>query len=145
MRDATPARGEAASLLETVRCAYSQDWVALDSYELERRLAGTVAPDVILVPEPGNGDPAIGVGEVRRLFDTARDQWSSCRYLLEEVRPLGQAQVVVIGRLVATLRSSGSRASFPFVHAWHVEGTQVSRIEAFVDRAQASASLGRSL
>jgi ketosteroid isomerase-like protein len=145
MRDVTPARGDAATLSETVRCAYSEDWLALGSEEVATRLVRAADPDLTFVPEQETGGPPIGVGEVCRLLERARDHWTSCRYLLEEVSPLSSGGVVVIGRVVATSRGSGSRASFPFVHVWHARGTRVRRIEAFADRAQAGAALGRSL
>jgi hypothetical protein len=145
MRDVTPARGDAATLCETVRCAYNEDWLALGSEEVATRLVGAADPGLIFVPEQEAGDPAIGVGEVCRLLERARDQWTSCRYLLEELRPLSPGKVVVIGRVVATSRGSGSRASFPFVHVWHARGARVHRIEVFAGRAQAGAALGHSL
>jgi hypothetical protein len=136
------ARGGAASICDTVRCAYSEDWLAMDSLVVESRLREIADPELTFVPEPGTGDAVSGVTEVHRLLDEARGEWASCRYLLDEIREVRPTEAVVIGRVVATLRGSGSRASFTFVHAWHARGTRIHRIEVYTDRAQASKALG---
>jgi ketosteroid isomerase-like protein len=139
------ARGGAASICDTVRCAYSEDWLAMDSLVVESRLREIADPELTFVPEPGTGGAVSGITEVLRLLTDARAEWSSCRYLLDEIREVDATEAVVIGRVVATLRCSRSRVSFPFVHAWRARGSRIHRIETYTDRDQASTALGWSL
>jgi ketosteroid isomerase-like protein len=145
MADVRAARGGGPSILDTVRCAYSQDWLAMDARQVESLLHEVADPDLVFVPESGVGSAVSGAPEVSRLLDNARAEWDSCRYMLDEIRDVCAAEAVVIGRVIATVRSSDSRVSFAFVHVWRARGGRIHRIETYRDRAEASEALGRSL
>jgi ketosteroid isomerase-like protein len=145
MGDGIAAREGRAAISETVRCVYGQDWLTMDPREAGRQLQEIADPELTFVPEPGTGGAVSGITEVLRLLTDARAEWSSCRYLLDEIREVDATEAVVIGRVVATLRCSRSRVSFPFVHAWRARGSRIHRIEAYTDRDQASTALGWSL
>ena len=144
-----PASGAVAettsgSVAETIRGAYVRDWLGVGDAALEGALLELLDPDVVFLPEPNSSSPTtphVGVGEVARLFRQARDDWSSCRYLLDHVQEPASGEVLVSGWVIADSRPSGARVSFPFAHVWSARGERVVRVAAYHDRREASEAL----
>jgi hypothetical protein len=136
-RKRTEAKAEAIGAL------YGQDWLAVPEEALRCALAELAAPDAIFVPEPEPGRDQLaagGIGDALAMFAAAREEWTSCRYLVEELEQLGD-QVLVAGKLVAESRPSGDRACFGFAHVWTFEGGLAARVAAYPSRVEGRRAL----
>jgi hypothetical protein len=133
----TSHMAEQRSIVAKIRSAYEHDWLR----ESEDELLDILDARIVYVPEPGSGPPVAGIHEVRRLLVTGRGECESCRYLLESVEPINDRGALVFGRVVAELRRSRSRVSFPFTHVWHAHGARFDRIEAFLERDDAASAI----
>ena len=122
---------------EKIEFAYETDWLGTAEPQAEDALRDLFDPHVTFVPEQGSGPAIVGIGELIRLLAAGREDCESCWYLVEDVEPVGESGAIVSGRVVADLRRSHSRVSFPFVHAWHADGDRFDRIEAHRDRDEA--------
>ena len=128
---------------QTIGALYGRDWLETPQESLEHAFHELVDADVVFVPEPGvDPQPAAyaGLAAVMQLLTAAREQWRSCRYVAEQVEQRA-GDVLVSGRVVAELRDSGSRASFPFAHVWTTRVGRAVRIAAYEGLAEARAAL----
>jgi ketosteroid isomerase-like protein len=80
------------------------------------------------------------------LLDYWRRFWGAwrpgARWEIEELRPLGEEQVLACGRLRAVGRSSGVETSAPIFHLWTVREGLIVRLLVCEDRATALNAAG---
>jgi ketosteroid isomerase-like protein len=124
----------------TIGALYGQDWLAVPEQSLECALAELAEPDAVFVPDSELGRERLGIAEAMCLFDRARDDWVSCRYLADRIDEHGD-RVLVSGKVVAEARESGARACFSFAHLWRSEGGRVVEVVAYHGLDEALAAL----
>lgn len=124
-------------LIAKIRAFYGRDWLVDEESEVSSALRELFSPDVVVVPEPELGPAYTGIDELRRLLIGGRREWKSCRYLLEQVEGLNDSGLLVAGRIVADLRVSGARVSFPFAQIWRIRQGLVERLETYSSLAEA--------
>jgi ketosteroid isomerase-like protein len=132
-------------VIETIRCAYRRDWLAMHHRDVESALIEVLDPNVVFTPErvPGTRPVSyIGIAEILRLLNGARGDWDSCRYILDEVSELSAGHVLVSGRVVADVARSKARTSYCFTHVWSAQRGRITSVEAYQDRDEAVRAIG---
>ena len=128
-----------AGLDELVR-AHFDAWNARDREGMVRDLA-----EDIVIEEDAGFQPAASVSHGHAgafaLWDQLFEVSDDACVEVHEVEEIGDARVLILMTMHATLRHSGISGSRDFAHIWHMRGGKVARAQVFGTHDDARAAL----
>ena len=93
-------------------------------------------------PQVPNSGATTGKEEVKKLFMSLGEHWSSFEITPDEFIDGGDT-VVVLSHSVATGKETGKSVKVPFVHVWRFDGDgKATEVQALTDTAMAADALG---